>query len=855
MPVSNVLRPTEQITVQGLPAGGALVYLYEPGTTTPVTSYSDSGLVTPNPHPVKLTGAGRGNIWISRDADMVVNDKNGNLILSADNVNPDALGNDKSGGLVPNGSFELDSNSDGVPDGWTLASDPGSSNALDNTQSTSGSQSFRFTSTGTGGGSLTTTDFFPVNDTEQLRVNVDLFSSLATVLNIVRVEWYDVSQVSISNSDIYSSTANPTVWTTQNLFATPPVGARFAKLRLIGIDPSVLLSGNTYFDNVSVFYPAVVSGVFDNITIQDNQIITTNLNGDLELGPNGTGAVNISSNNAVSLSDAKNPLNIGTDQPASNGHMALGESTIQRKTNGTTAGNMAIQPLGGILTVTSAVAGAEFRVAAKTYLADAGVVDLANDDNALNIGPYTSTSPHLAMDRTQIQAKANETTAGAITINGLGGNLTLGEAANTSTTTIRNLVNLSRDDAVDLTDVVNALNIGAGDPSTTPHMAFDQNDIQAKATATTAADLNIQRLGANLNLGPQSGTGAVSLYHNGNLTLQTSEPGVAALFSTVSGAPGTPDAITDTFLEFRSANDNLYAEWGFRGSLTTEFTLRSYVAGGDIRLAGTTTAGGAVNVFDADPDGAAELYHAGERRILTTAAGVGFNGGAGDTLVTLAHNSGFDATMGPIAFSGGCCLKTLDSGEGRIVQTDFLGTEQEPWLTFDRDAAVTLFRNGDEKARTASDANGALEINKGSGWNRVLDLDDLGAPNETGTFTPTWSGFAVGNEPANAFTYERYGNLVIISVNGGNSGVSNATNMSFSGLPVSLRPSGVTNTALLNFVDDAGVLIGYCNISATGVVSFIVRDSLTSATSVGFTNVGNKGVGSGFMMMYSLEAG
>lgn len=294
MALNNILKARDQQRNSlGQPLAGGEVFLHEPGTSTFITSYRDSGLVSTHTNPVKLSGSGRANIWITRDCDLTIKDRNGNLILQELAANPDALGLSESGGLVPNGSVEIDADADGIPDGYTLVNEAGSTNAIDTSESTDGAQSFRFTSSGVGGGSLTTTDFFPVNDVDLLRVNVDLRSTVAAVRNIVRVEWYDASTVAISNSDIYDSTANPTVFTTKNLTATPPALARFAKLRLIGIDPSVGLAGSTFFDHLSVFYPVILSGVFDNITIQNNEIISTNVNGSINLQPNGTGVVAI----------------------------------------------------------------------------------------------------------------------------------------------------------------------------------------------------------------------------------------------------------------------------------------------------------------------------------------------------------------------------------------------------------------------------------------------------------------------------------------------------------------------------------------------------------------------------------
>ena len=355
MALNNVIAARDQLeNSQGQPLAGALIYLYEPGTTTFIQAFKDAALTLPHTAPIKASGSGRANIWINRDADLRIEDRNGNLILTEDGVNPDALGGGDVGGLLQNGGFEDDTNSDGTPDFWVLLNDAGSTNARDTSESTEGAASFRFTSAGTGGGSLTTENFFPVNEVDDLRVTFDLRSTVAAVRNIVRIEWFDVSQISISDTDVYDSTANPLTYTSFTLDGTPPVGARFAKIRLIGIDPSVALAGSTYFDNVAAFYPAVVAGVFDNIEIRNNEIISTNTNGEIDIKPDGTGPVNVISSNAVDLVDVNNPLNIAQVVPAAtNPHIAIDSANIQAKADATTLAALNLQPLGGQVNILS----------------------------------------------------------------------------------------------------------------------------------------------------------------------------------------------------------------------------------------------------------------------------------------------------------------------------------------------------------------------------------------------------------------------------------------------------------------------------------------------------------------------
>ncbi|MGI9251126.1 MAG: hypothetical protein ACR2PR_08010 [Pseudohongiellaceae bacterium] len=416
MGLRNILAPRQQVqNSQGEPVAAGFVELYEPGTTTFIQAFQDSGLTVPHTQPIRLSGSGRANIWISLDCDLRITDRNGQLILTEDNANPDGLGASESGNLISNGSFEDDTNADGTPDSWDLTSFTNSNNARDTTESTEGGASFRFTGTdANGGGELQTTNFFPVNDADDLRVNFDIRSTVVNVQNICVVEWYDVSQVPISDSTIYDSTANPLTFTSQQLSVTPPANARFAKIEFTGIAAAGPVTiGSTYIDRVQAFYPAVVSGIFDNIEIRNNEIITTNTNGDLDFNPNGTGAVNIGNNGAVDLTDAKNSANIGSQLPASNRHLAFSDRAIQGKTNGTSVAAIEINTLGGGITigaagVTAVIQGGLNVAESSQYSSTLGVTGALTATGQIFHGNnYTQTSINPRLVMVESDAAAN----------------------------------------------------------------------------------------------------------------------------------------------------------------------------------------------------------------------------------------------------------------------------------------------------------------------------------------------------------------------------------------------------------------------------------------------------------------
>lgn len=335
MALNNLLSRRQTILLpDGSVNRGGSIDIFEPNTAVRITTYKDSALSEPNTNPVILDAAGKASIWFAVDADMDFRNPSGDIYVSEQSVNPDTLGTGSASGLVPNGSFEIDTDANDEPDGWTRTDETGSTNFLDTSLSTDGLQSMRFESTGSGGGNIVTDDFFTVNDIDDLSVNFDIVSSVANVRNIVRVEWFDVSQVPISNTDVYDNSAtNPVVFTSQQTTATPPAGARFAKLRMIGCDPSIATVGSTNYDRVNVFYPLVVSNTFANLLITD--------------------AIQ------VDLADTGNPLNIGDPDPASNPHLALSFNSMQAKGDATSGAGLRLNPFGSAVSINGDVASTE----------------------------------------------------------------------------------------------------------------------------------------------------------------------------------------------------------------------------------------------------------------------------------------------------------------------------------------------------------------------------------------------------------------------------------------------------------------------------------------------------------------
>lgn len=94
----------------GLPLAGGQIFTYIAGTTTPQASYTNQSGSTPNANPVILDASGSADIWLSGSYKIVVEDVNGNVISTTDNITAFSTG--AAGATFLDGSFTLQNTSD-----------------------------------------------------------------------------------------------------------------------------------------------------------------------------------------------------------------------------------------------------------------------------------------------------------------------------------------------------------------------------------------------------------------------------------------------------------------------------------------------------------------------------------------------------------------------------------------------------------------------------------------------------------------------------------------------------------------------------------------------------------------------
>jgi len=159
---------------------------------------------------------------------------------------------------VPNGSFEIDTDNDGIPDNWTLNLYAGGSAAFD-TASAHGSKAYKFTRTagaGNGGGYLES-GYMECSPIGVYMIGFSIKSSVANLKNIVKIRYFNKDKVYISDQDVYSSTTNPTSWQRYQYTMNIPSDARYYKIRLIGGYTDTDVAGDTYYDDVAIYNKVV----------------------------------------------------------------------------------------------------------------------------------------------------------------------------------------------------------------------------------------------------------------------------------------------------------------------------------------------------------------------------------------------------------------------------------------------------------------------------------------------------------------------------------------------------------------------------------------------------------------------
>jgi hypothetical protein len=140
-------------------------------------------------------------------------------------------------------------------------------------------------------------------------------------------------------------------------------------------------------------------------------------------------------------------------------------------------------------------------------------------------------------------------------------------------------------------------------------------------------------------------------------------------------------------------------------------------------------------------------------------------------------------------------------------------------------------------------------------WNgsTLAVTGSLSFTNSVQTFTPTWTGFSAS--PSGDLSYLDFGAYVILWNDTGGQivGTSNSTVMTISNLPAGITPSNDIIGPTIA-IDQGGALTGQFSVLSGGTVGFslnaVTGTSVASGTA-GFTNSGNKGLPTGWLVVFA----
>lgn len=282
--------------VTGSPRVGYKLFTYAEGTSTKKNTWTDITKLSANTNPIILDSNGEASIWLDGNYKFVLapptdTDPPTSPVWTVDNIRSpiDPVTQQVTLTAPVNGSFETDTNADGIPDSWSISTYLGGSVLTDATTSSHGAISLKFSSVGAGAGVASTTSYYEVEAGQNITVQFSLISANANTENKVEVYWYNNTKTYLSTTILYHNTAsNPTSWTRYNYITPAPATAKYAQVVLSGVMPTSTVHSTTNFDDIVL----IPSASFAVQTINSDTTITTPTNATFYVSAAG-GIVNI----------------------------------------------------------------------------------------------------------------------------------------------------------------------------------------------------------------------------------------------------------------------------------------------------------------------------------------------------------------------------------------------------------------------------------------------------------------------------------------------------------------------------------------------------------------------------------
>ena len=172
-------------------------------------------------------------------------------------------------GSVPNGGFELDADSDGIPDGWTQSLFAGGTGAFDTAAPMEALHSYKFVhpgGAGNGGGTLTS-DYLECSEYVLYTLYALHYTSVTGIKDKIQVKYYTKAKVANGSVvDLYNSSACAAAPERLSMPFKPTANSRYFKVVLTGGHGDLIAAGTSYFDDI--YYEKTVTPTIKRLLTQ-----------------------------------------------------------------------------------------------------------------------------------------------------------------------------------------------------------------------------------------------------------------------------------------------------------------------------------------------------------------------------------------------------------------------------------------------------------------------------------------------------------------------------------------------------------------------------------------------------------
>lgn len=236
-------------------ANGTVTF-YVVGTTYLHTGvYTDKAGQIDADNPMTLDEYGAASVFLATDAKIVVKTADDTTMYTQDGGLIPVSTTETNDNRLTNGSAEIDSDADDIPDGWSVTEETDSTNERISSDQVHGAYCFKSTDGGNGGGVWLHDNYVEVSENDEMGYDFELKSSNADVRNVVDVLWYDKDKNQLSGGDastnlLDDNTTNSTSWDRKQGVVTPPATAVYCRPRVTLCASSDASAGKwSQFDN------------------------------------------------------------------------------------------------------------------------------------------------------------------------------------------------------------------------------------------------------------------------------------------------------------------------------------------------------------------------------------------------------------------------------------------------------------------------------------------------------------------------------------------------------------------------------------------------------------------------------